>query len=252
MGGTHEFCSVDGVLEFTFFVRLFRWSRPRGKQTCPPKKKKKKLDRAKWCGEWGTILYGNPKGALALKIEVSLGKKYTGQIMKPVSRCAYSPQTVTCKLILKYIQFTGPASNYVRQFCQCWESAWFLWQVIESSDVNSVGYGEDLTLPSASMSLGGPGKNHCSIKGHKKGINLNLVYNAMPFKLIHLACAPELPVTPSIPHSLCQCSLSTGGLNVNSTTACRLRALRDAERQKQKMKTERKERALQIHVYTEI
>lgn len=39
------------------------------------KKKKKKLDRAKWCGEWGTILYGNPKGALALKIEVSLGKK---------------------------------------------------------------------------------------------------------------------------------------------------------------------------------
>lgn len=82
-------------------------------------KKKKKLDRAKWCGEWGTILYGNPKGALALKIEVSLGKKYTGQIMKPVSRCAYSPQTVTCKLILKYIQFTGPASNYVRQFCQC-------------------------------------------------------------------------------------------------------------------------------------
>lgn len=118
--------------------------------------------------------------------------------------------------------------------------------------MNSVGYGEDLTLPSASMSLGGPGKNHCSIKGHKKGINLNLVYNAMPFKLIHLACAPELPVTPSIPHSLCQCSLSTRGLNVNSTTACRLRALRDAERQKQKMKTERKERALQIHVYTEI
>lgn len=89
------------------------------------------------------------------------------------------------------------------------------------------------------MSLWGPGKNHCSIKGHKKGINLNLVYNAMPFKLIHLACAPELPATPSIPHSLCQRSLSAGGVNVNSATAwaeCLLLS------QEEKMKTERKKK----------
>lgn len=84
------------------------------------------------------------------------------------------------------------------------------------------------------MSLWGPGKNHCSIKGHKKGINLNLVYNAMPFKLIHLACAPELPATPSIPHSPCQHSLSTGGVNVNSTTAWAERVLRDTEPEREK------------------
>lgn len=51
----------------------------------------------------------------------------------------------------------------------------------------------------------------------------------MPFKLIHLACALELRATPSIPHSLCQCALSTGGVNVNSTTAWAERLPRDTE-----------------------
>lgn len=32
----------------------------------------------------------------------------------------------------------GPALNYGRSFFQCGESALFLWQVIESSDVNRV------------------------------------------------------------------------------------------------------------------
>lgn len=58
---------------------------------------------------------------------------------------------------------------------------------------------------------------------------MNLVYNAMPFELIHLACAPELPATPSVPHSLCQRSLSTGGVNVNSSPAWTDTALRDTE-----------------------
>lgn len=57
------------------------------------------------------------------------------------------------------------------------------------------------------MSLWGPGKSHCAIKGHKKRINLNLVYNAMLFKLIHLACALELPASPFIPHPPNQSSL---------------------------------------------
>lgn len=157
---------------------------------------------------------------------------HTGQIIKAVSRGAYLLSDVIRELIFKYIHFTGCALNYVRSLCQCGEkrrkSALFLWQVIESSDVNSVGYGEGLTLPSASMSLWGPGKKHCSSEGHKKGINLNLVYNAMPFKLIHLACALELPATPSVLHSLCQLSLSAAGVNVNSTAARRDGGLRDA------------------------
>lgn len=75
---------------------------------------------------------------------------------------------------------------------------------------------------------------------------MNLVYNAMPFKLIHLACAPELPATPSIPHSVCQRSLSTGGVNVNSTTARAERVLRDAEPER-----ENEDREKTAHNYTQ-
>ena len=63
----------------------------------------------------------------------------------------------------------------------------------------------------------------------------------MPFKLIHLACAPELPATPSIPHSLCQRSLSAGGVNVNSATAWAESLLLSQE---EKMKTERKKKKM--------
>lgn len=65
----------------------------------------------------------------------------------------------------------------------------------------------------------------------------------MPFKLIHLACAPELPATPSIPHSLCQRSLSAVGVNVNSATAWAESLLLSQE---EKMKTERKKKTAAI------
>lgn len=96
------------------------------------------------------------------------------------------------------------------------------------------------------MSLWGPGKNHCSIRGHKKGINLNLVYNAMPFKLIHLACALELPAIPSFPHSLRQHSLSAGGVNVNSATVWT--ESWQIRRQKRKIKTKIK----YIYIFTSL
>lgn len=67
---------------------------------------------------------------------------------------------------------------------------WFLRQVMESSDVNG-----DAEGPTSLRK--GLRRNYCSIQGHKKRINLNLVYNEMPFKLIHLACALELLATPS-------------------------------------------------------
>ena len=81
--------------------------------------------------------------------------------------------------------------------------------------------------------LGGAGKSHCSIRGHKKGINLNLVYNAMPFKLILLACALKSPGPPSIPHSVCSHSLCAGGVNVNSAAAWAERILRGTESQQE-------------------
>lgn len=62
---------------------------------------------------------------------------------------------------------------------------------------------------------------------------MNLVYNAMPFKLIHLACALELPATPSIPHSMCQRSLCAEGVNVNSSPAWTEKSLKDTEREEE-------------------
>lgn len=53
----------------------------------------------------------------------------------------------------------------------------------------------------------------------------------MPFKLIHLACALELPATPSVPHSVCQRSLCAEGVNVNSSSAWTEKSLKDTERE---------------------
>lgn len=204
------FCPSEGFLNSHLFVRLSGSEGHRGNRHAP---KNTGQSRMVWELFYMEIL----KTRLHEKFsdqENPPPHTSTGQIRNPVSRAVYLLHGVIFKLIFKFIQFVR----------SCLELCEVILPVSRKCPFSVAGNweqwcGEGLTLPSASMSLWGPGKNHCSIKGHKKRINLNLVYNAMPFKLIHLACAPDLPASPSIPHSFCQSSLSTGGVNVNSTAA---------------------------------
>lgn len=126
----------------------------------------------------------------------------------------------------------GPCLESWEVISLCQKCALFLWQVIESGDVNRESDTVKVWLSPQRQCLSeAQERSIVPTGGHKKGINLNLVYNAMPFKLIHLACALELPATPSIPHSVCQRSLCAEGVNVNSSSAWTEKSLKDTERE---------------------